>query len=100
MRRRSLVVLLGAAAAAAAWPLTIRAQQEQVPVVGFLHSASANYTAPLIGAFRQSLKEAGLVEGQNITAEYRWADGHAERLPELPRPTRSSNRAARYRPEC
>jgi putative tryptophan/tyrosine transport system substrate-binding protein len=80
IRRRDFVILLGGGAAA--WPLAARAQQT-LPVVGLLHYASPDTFAHIADALRRGLKEAGHVEGQNVSIDYRWAYGHYDRLPAL-----------------
>jgi putative ABC transport system substrate-binding protein len=80
VKRRTFIAALGSAAA---WPLAARAQQPTVPMIGFLHSQSADAFSEPVRGFRQGLKEAGYVEGENIAVEYRWADNRVDRLPEL-----------------
>jgi putative ABC transport system substrate-binding protein len=81
MRRRDFISFIGGAAAT--WPLPARAQQQKVPVVGFLHPGSPEPSANLLAAFRQRLAEAGYREGENVAIEYRWAQNDYSRLPEL-----------------
>ena len=80
MRRREFIALIGSAAAL---PLASRAQQSTMPVVGFLNGASPQSYEHQIAAFRDGLKDGGFVEGRNVAIEYRWAEGHYDRLPAM-----------------
>jgi putative tryptophan/tyrosine transport system substrate-binding protein len=81
MRRRDFIAFVGSNAAA--WPVAARAQQPTMPVVGFLHTASADVADFQLRGLRQGLRDAGFVEGENVAIDYRWADNQMDRLPAL-----------------
>ena len=81
IERRKFLATLGGAAAA--WPLSARAQQPAMPVIGYLSSLSPNASAPSLAAFRQGLGQTGYIEHRNVGIEYRWAEGQYDRLPTL-----------------
>jgi putative tryptophan/tyrosine transport system substrate-binding protein len=80
MKRRDMMFVLGGAVT---WPHLVSAQQTSRPVIGFLGFATPSGFSTTVAAFRDGLRERGYVEGQNVSVEYRWAEGHRERLPEL-----------------
>jgi len=81
LKRREFISLLGGAAVS--WPLVSRAQQPLIPVVGFLSGRSPAESAGVVAAFRKGLSETGYAESQNVSIDFRWAEGHSDRLPAL-----------------
>jgi putative tryptophan/tyrosine transport system substrate-binding protein len=81
MKRREFIALVGGAAVG--WPVVARAQQPMMPVIGFFHLTSLELVRDLLAAFHQGLGDTGHIEGMNVAIEYRWAQGHNDRLPSL-----------------
>src|SRR5215510_7460003 len=79
MRRREFITLLGVAA----WPIAARGQQSSIPVIGFINGSSATAYAAYVQAFIRGLVETGHTVGQNVVIEYRWAEGHYVRVPDM-----------------
>ena len=80
MRRREFITVIGSAAA---WPLAAFARRKSLPVIGYLSVGSPQLKHPFVVAFHEGLREAGFVAGENLNIEYRWAEEHYDRLPEL-----------------
>jgi putative tryptophan/tyrosine transport system substrate-binding protein len=83
MKRRQFITILGGSATAAAWPLAAHTQQRAMPTIGFLYNLSPDTLADRLRGFHRGLKDAGFVEGENVTIVYRYAENQMDRLPEL-----------------
>jgi putative tryptophan/tyrosine transport system substrate-binding protein len=83
MRRRDFITLLSGAAIPALWPLTARAQQPSIPVIGYVNSGTSAANTNNVPAFRLGLKEAGFVEGQNVAIDFRWGENQFDQLPAM-----------------
>ena len=81
MRRREFITVVGGAAAA--WPLAALGQQSSIPVIGFINGSSATAYAPYVQTFIRGLGETGYTVGENVAIEYRWAEGHYDRIPDM-----------------
>ena len=81
MRRREFITLVGGAAVA--WPVAARSQQQPLPVIGYLSGATFEMMRDYVAAFHRGLADEGFAEGRNVRIEYRWAEGHNDRLPAL-----------------
>jgi putative tryptophan/tyrosine transport system substrate-binding protein len=80
MRRRQFITVLGGAAT---WPIVARGQQSSIPVIGFINGSSATAYAAFVQAFIRGLAETGHTVGENVAIEYRWAEGHYDRIPDM-----------------
>src|SRR5262249_24662701 len=80
LKRREFITLLGGAAT---WPIAARGQQWSIPVIGFINGSSATAYAAYVQAFIRGLAEAGYRVGENVVIEYRWAEGHYDRIPDM-----------------
>jgi putative ABC transport system substrate-binding protein len=80
MKRREFITLLGVAAT---WPIVARGQQSSIPVIGFINGSSATAYAAYVQAFIRGLAETGHTVGENVAIEYRWAEGHYDRIPDM-----------------